>query len=212
MPSTRFGASYNPSSSSQKGHIHDYGRIILKLIKLFYLQKELTPPQEASVDIYKSSQKAYSNALQHKEYQILADLWKNCMNSYLTVRNVLGYPNTCNLFNGWNPLMEKKNMMLLTSEWRENNPSPPKNSPSGQKQKFQREKAATSSEQGHRKGTSHRNLQPGLEDCKDSTGCHGKCISDSQNNDGIENKEEARFKYHKLFLTFFVPSQSCMNL
>ncbi|MBW0502320.1 hypothetical protein O181_042035 [Austropuccinia psidii MF-1] len=38
--------------------------------------KELKPPQEASVDIYKASQKAYNNALQHKEYQILADLWK----------------------------------------------------------------------------------------------------------------------------------------
>ncbi|MBW0553929.1 hypothetical protein O181_093644 [Austropuccinia psidii MF-1] len=27
MPSTRLGASYNPSTSSQKGHRHDYGRI-----------------------------------------------------------------------------------------------------------------------------------------------------------------------------------------
>ncbi|MBW0531024.1 hypothetical protein O181_070739 [Austropuccinia psidii MF-1] len=26
MPSTRSGASYNPSSSSQRGHRHDYGR------------------------------------------------------------------------------------------------------------------------------------------------------------------------------------------
>ncbi|MBW0574122.1 hypothetical protein O181_113837 [Austropuccinia psidii MF-1] len=26
MPSTKSGASYNPSSSSQKGHRHDYGR------------------------------------------------------------------------------------------------------------------------------------------------------------------------------------------
>ncbi|MBW0561811.1 hypothetical protein O181_101526, partial [Austropuccinia psidii MF-1] len=43
--------------------------------------KELKMPQEASVDIYKASQKAYRNALQHKEYQILADLWKSCMNS-----------------------------------------------------------------------------------------------------------------------------------
>ncbi|MBW0589747.1 hypothetical protein O181_129462, partial [Austropuccinia psidii MF-1] len=68
--------------------------------------KELTPPQEASVDIYKASQKPYNNALQHKEYQILADLWKNFINSYLT-----------------------KNMMLLTAEWRKNNPPPPKQVP-----------------------------------------------------------------------------------
>ena len=53
--------------------------VILKLIILFYLQTELKPPQEASVDIYKARQKAYSNALQHKEYQILADLWKTAL-------------------------------------------------------------------------------------------------------------------------------------
>ncbi|MBW0548230.1 hypothetical protein O181_087945 [Austropuccinia psidii MF-1] len=102
--------------------------VILKLIKLFYLHKELTPPQEASVDIYKASQKAYK-ALQHKEYQILADLWKNCMNSYLTVRKFLCHPNTCKLLNGWHPFMEKKNMMLLIAEWRKNNPPPPKQVP-----------------------------------------------------------------------------------
>ncbi|MBW0539274.1 hypothetical protein O181_078989 [Austropuccinia psidii MF-1] len=65
---------------------------ILKLIILFYLQKELKPPQEASVDIYKASQMAYNNELQHKEYQILADLWKNRMNSSLTVRKFLAIP------------------------------------------------------------------------------------------------------------------------
>ncbi|MBW0491440.1 hypothetical protein O181_031155 [Austropuccinia psidii MF-1] len=101
----------------------------LKLIILFYLQKELTQPQEASVDIYKASQRAYNNAFQHKEHQILADLWRNCMNSYLTVRKFLGHPNTCKLLNGWHPLMEKKNMILLTEEWRKNNPPPPKQMP-----------------------------------------------------------------------------------
>ncbi|MBW0514876.1 hypothetical protein O181_054591 [Austropuccinia psidii MF-1] len=98
-------------------------------MRLFYLKKELKPSQEASVDIYKASQKAYNNAFQHKEYQILADLWKNCMNSYLTVRKFLGNPSTCKLLNGWHPLMEKKKMMLLTAEWRKNNPPPPKQAP-----------------------------------------------------------------------------------
>ncbi|MBW0505322.1 hypothetical protein O181_045037 [Austropuccinia psidii MF-1] len=103
--------------------------VILKLIRLFYLQKELTPPQEASVDIYKASQKAYNNVLQHKEYQIFAYLWKNSINSYLIVRIFLGHPNTCKLLNGWHPLMEKKNMILLTAEWRKHNPPPPKQMP-----------------------------------------------------------------------------------
>ncbi|MBW0571733.1 hypothetical protein O181_111448 [Austropuccinia psidii MF-1] len=99
------------------------------LIIPFYLHKELTLPQEASLDIYKASHKAYNNALQYKEYQILADLWKNYMNSYLTVRKFLGHPNTCKFLNGWHPLIEKKNMMLLTLEWSKNNPSPPKQVP-----------------------------------------------------------------------------------
>ncbi|MBW0466880.1 hypothetical protein O181_006595 [Austropuccinia psidii MF-1] len=148
MPSTRSGASYNPSSSSRKGYGRDYGRsqsvtegkesvngpklinyAILNLRMLFKLQAALTLLQEASVDIYKASQKAYNNALQHKEYQILEDMWKNCMNSYLTVRTFLGNPSTFKLCNGWGPLMEKKNIILLTAEWRENNPPPPKQVP-----------------------------------------------------------------------------------
>ncbi|MBW0472658.1 hypothetical protein O181_012373 [Austropuccinia psidii MF-1] len=64
--------------------------------------------------------------LQHKEYQILAYLWKNCINSYLAVRKFLGHPNTLKLPNGWHPLMEKKNMIHLESEWRKINPPPPK--------------------------------------------------------------------------------------
>ncbi|MBW0510593.1 hypothetical protein O181_050308 [Austropuccinia psidii MF-1] len=38
----------------------------------------------------------------------------------------LGHPNSCKLLNGWNSLMEKKNMILLTEEWRRKNPQPPK--------------------------------------------------------------------------------------
>ncbi|MBW0510190.1 hypothetical protein O181_049905 [Austropuccinia psidii MF-1] len=96
------------------------------LITLLYLQTKLTVPQDASVDIYKASQEASKSSLKDKEYQILADLWKNCMNSYLTVSKFLGHRNTCKLLIGWNSLMEKKKMMLLTEELRKNNPSPPK--------------------------------------------------------------------------------------
>ncbi|MBW0575630.1 hypothetical protein O181_115345 [Austropuccinia psidii MF-1] len=63
-----------------------------------------------------------------------------------------------------------------------------KNSPNSQQQKFLRERPATSSGKGQRKGTSHKPLQPGLQNPKHSAGCHGKCISDGQNNDGITEK------------------------
>ncbi|MBW0477232.1 hypothetical protein O181_016947 [Austropuccinia psidii MF-1] len=69
-----------------------------------------------------------------------------------------------------------------------------KTSPSGQQQKFQREKAATSSKQGQREGTSPKALQPGLQDSKDLAGWHGKCVSDGQNNDGITDEGGSQIK------------------
>ncbi|MBW0563732.1 hypothetical protein O181_103447 [Austropuccinia psidii MF-1] len=98
--------------------------------------------------------------------------------------------------------MEKKNMMLLTAEWRGNNPPPPKQVqnkiPSSQQQKFQFEKAATISEKGQRQSTSHKTLQPGIQNPKDSAGCHGKCISDGQNNDGISEKGGSQIKISEM--------------
>ncbi|MBW0544596.1 hypothetical protein O181_084311 [Austropuccinia psidii MF-1] len=73
-----------------------------------------------------------------------------------------------------------------------------KNSPSDQQQQFQCKKAATSSEQGQRKGTSHKTLQPVLQDSKDSTGCHGKCISDGQNNDGVTKEGGSQIKISEM--------------
>ncbi|MBW0582276.1 hypothetical protein O181_121991 [Austropuccinia psidii MF-1] len=73
-----------------------------------------------------------------------------------------------------------------------------KRSPSSQNQQFQNEKAATSSEQGQRQGTSHKALQPGLQNPKDSEGCHGKCISDSHNNDGITEKRGSKTKISEI--------------
>ncbi|MBW0545511.1 hypothetical protein O181_085226, partial [Austropuccinia psidii MF-1] len=137
-----------PQAAPKKGHRHDYGRSqsviegqgsvddfqINKLCNseayntVLPSKKADTATRSLSVHL-KTSQKAYNNASQNKEYQILADLCKNCMNSYLTVRRFLGHLKTCKLLNGWHPLMEKKNMMLLTAEWRKNNPSPPKQMP-----------------------------------------------------------------------------------
>ncbi|MBW0474627.1 hypothetical protein O181_014342 [Austropuccinia psidii MF-1] len=113
MPSTRSGASYNPSSSSQKGHRPDYGR-----------SQSVTEGQGAD-----TATRSHSGHLQSQPEglqkctaaQRVPDPCrsvKNCMNSYLTVRKFLGHTNTCKLLNGWHPLMKKKNIMLLTAEWR----------------------------------------------------------------------------------------------
>ncbi|MBW0588648.1 hypothetical protein O181_128363 [Austropuccinia psidii MF-1] len=69
-----------------------------------------------------------------------------------------------------------------------------KNSPSSQEQQFQREKAATGSEQGERQSTSHKPLQPGLQNPEYSPGCCGKCYSDGQDNDGTAEKGASQMK------------------
>ncbi|MBW0519105.1 hypothetical protein O181_058820 [Austropuccinia psidii MF-1] len=73
-----------------------------------------------------------------------------------------------------------------------------KNSLSSQQQQFQHEKEATSSEQGQRKSTRHKSLQPGIQDPKYSAGCHGKCISDGQRNDGISERGGSQTKISEI--------------
>ncbi|MBW0532274.1 hypothetical protein O181_071989 [Austropuccinia psidii MF-1] len=79
-----------------------------------------------------------------------------------------------------------------------------KNSPSSQQKQFQHEKVATNSEKGQRQGTSHKPLQPGLHNPKDSAGCYGKCIPDAQNNDVITEKGGSQIKIsEKIFDIFY---------
>ncbi|MBW0589891.1 hypothetical protein O181_129606, partial [Austropuccinia psidii MF-1] len=78
-----------------------------------------------------------------------------------------------------------------------------KNSPSGQQQQSKREKVATSSKQRQREGTSPKTLQPGIQDSKDSEGCHGKCISDGQNHDGITEEGGIQIKITEIISDIF---------
>ncbi|MBW0509260.1 hypothetical protein O181_048975 [Austropuccinia psidii MF-1] len=73
-----------------------------------------------------------------------------------------------------------------------------KNSPNSQQQKSQHEKEAPSSEQRQRQGTSHKKIQPGIQNPKDSEGCHGKCVSDGQNYDGITEKGGRQIKISEM--------------
>ncbi|MBW0534581.1 hypothetical protein O181_074296 [Austropuccinia psidii MF-1] len=115
MPSTRSGASYNPSSSSSKGYRHDYGR-----------SKSATEGQGGHL---LSQPEGIQKCISAQRVPDPCISVENSMNSHMTVRKFLGYPNTCKLLNRWNPIMEKKNMMLLTAKWRKNNLPPPKKVP-----------------------------------------------------------------------------------
>ncbi|MBW0586120.1 hypothetical protein O181_125835 [Austropuccinia psidii MF-1] len=78
-----------------------------------------------------------------------------------------------------------------------------KNSHSVHKKQSQCVKAATSSEQGKRRGTSNKTLQPGLQDSKYLTGFLGKCISDGQNNDGITKGGGSQIKISEMISDIF---------
>ncbi|MBW0584207.1 hypothetical protein O181_123922 [Austropuccinia psidii MF-1] len=78
-----------------------------------------------------------------------------------------------------------------------------KNSPSSQQQQFQRDKAATNSEQGKRQCTSHKTSQPGLQNPKDLAGFHGKCIPDGKNNYGITEKGGSQIKISEIISDIF---------
>ncbi|MBW0561211.1 hypothetical protein O181_100926 [Austropuccinia psidii MF-1] len=175
--------------------------VILKLIILFYLQRKLTLPQEASVDIYKASHKAYNNAFQHKEYQIVAYLWKNYMSSYLTVGKFLGHPNTCKFLNGWHPLMENKNMILLTAEWRKNNPPPPKQVPKTAPLAISRNSNMKKQPQAHNKckgkAPATKSYSHGYRIPKIQWDSMEKVFQIARTMMELQNKEEARLKYQK---------------
>ncbi|MBW0486763.1 hypothetical protein O181_026478 [Austropuccinia psidii MF-1] len=168
--------------------------------------KELKLLQEASVDIYKASKKAYNNALKHKEYQILADLCKNCMNSYLTLRKFLGHPNTCKLLNGWHPLMEKKNIMLLTAEWRKNNPPPPKQvpktAPVASSSYSNMEEQPQAQNKGKGKAPTTKPYSQGYGIPKIQQDAMENLFQIARKMMEFQKKEEARLKYQKLFLIF----------
>ncbi|MBW0528735.1 hypothetical protein O181_068450 [Austropuccinia psidii MF-1] len=78
-----------------------------------------------------------------------------------------------------------------------------KTSPNSQQQRFQGEQSATNSEQLYRQSTSHKALQPRLQNPKDSAGFHGKCISDGQNNDGITEKGGNEIKISEMISDIF---------
>ncbi|MBW0572298.1 hypothetical protein O181_112013 [Austropuccinia psidii MF-1] len=175
--------------------------IIMEEANQLQKDKELTPPQEGSVDIYKASQKAYNNELKHKEYQILSDLWKKCKNSYLTVIKFLGHPSTCKLLNGWHPLMEKKNMMLLAAEWSENNPSPPKKvpktAPVASSSNFNVKKQPQAQKKGKGKAPATKPYIQGYRILNIQQETMENVFQMARTMMELQKKEEARLKYQK---------------
>ncbi|MBW0517142.1 hypothetical protein O181_056857 [Austropuccinia psidii MF-1] len=221
MPSTRSGASYNPSSSSQKGYKRDYGRIQSvtegkwsvngsQTDKLCHYEGDNTvlPSKRAYTTTRSLSGhiQSQSEGLQQCiSAQKVPDPCRSVEKLHEFLPECEKIPGTSQHFQvtQWMASIDGKGKHdTFNSRMEEKQPTitqaSTKNSPSSQQQQFQCEKAAKSSEKGKRKGTSHESLQPGLQNPKDSAGCHGKCISDGQNNDGIAEKGGSQIKISEM--------------
>ncbi|MBW0591975.1 hypothetical protein O181_131690 [Austropuccinia psidii MF-1] len=86
-------------------------------------------------------------------------------------------------YNSFNSRMEEKQPLTTKAS--------AKTSPSGQQKQFQREKAATSSKQGKREGTSSNTLQPGLQDAIENVFQMARTMME------LQTKEEARLRFQK---------------
>ncbi|MBW0584855.1 hypothetical protein O181_124570 [Austropuccinia psidii MF-1] len=226
MPSTRSGAIYNPSCSSQNRHRHDYGRRQSATegkgsVTDFYNNKLLTSESDDTILPLERADTAMGSLSGHIQSQ--PEGLQQCIaaqtvpDPFISVEKLHEVLPDCEKIPGPSQNLQVTQWMAsidgkeehdsFNSRMEEKQPSTTQgsaqNSPSIQKQQFQREKAATSSKQGQRKGTNHKPLQPGLQNPKDLAGCHGKCISDGQNNDGITEKGGSQIKISEMISDIF---------
>ncbi|MBW0520107.1 hypothetical protein O181_059822 [Austropuccinia psidii MF-1] len=226
MPSTRSGASYKPSSSSQKAHRHDYGR-----------SHSDTEGQGSAKDFHNnklSNSEADDTTLPSKR----ADTTTRSLSGHLqsqpeglqqctaaqrvpdpcrSVEKLHELIPDCKKFPGSSQHLQvtqwmasiygKEEYDAFNSRMEEKQPTTTKESaktsPSCQQQQFQHEKEATSSKHGQREGTNPKALQPVLQDSKDSAGCHGKCISDGQEHDRISEEGGNQIKIPEMISDIF---------
>ncbi|MBW0582120.1 hypothetical protein O181_121835 [Austropuccinia psidii MF-1] len=187
MSSTRSGASYNPSKSSWKVHRRDYGRSQsvtgrqgsvddLQTNKLCHSEADKTVLPSKRTDTTTISLSGHLESQQEGLQQCIAA--QRVPDPCRSVEKLHEFLPDCEKILGPSQNLQVTQLMASIDGKEEHDtfdirmegkkPSTTqtsaKNSPSGQNQQFQCEKAATSSEQGQRKGTSHKNLQPGLQD------------------------------------------------
>ncbi|MBW0583089.1 hypothetical protein O181_122804 [Austropuccinia psidii MF-1] len=148
MPSTRSGASYNPSISSQKGHKRDYGRSQsvtegqgsvddLQINKLCHSEtnKSVLPSKRADTPTRSLSGHLQSQREGLKQCIAAQKLSDPCrsvekLHELLPDCEKIPGPSQHLKVSQWMASIdEKKNMMLLTEEWSKNNPLPPKQVP-----------------------------------------------------------------------------------
>ncbi|MBW0498369.1 hypothetical protein O181_038084 [Austropuccinia psidii MF-1] len=191
MPSSRLQASYNPSSSFHKGHRCNYCRSQsvtegkglvndLQINKLCHSEADNTvlPSNRAdtATQILSGHLQSQPQGLQQCiSAQRVPDPCRSVekLHEFLPDCEKIPGPSQNLQVTQWMTSIDgKEENYAFNSKMEKKQPfttqESAKNSASSQKQQFECEKAATMSEQGQREGTSHKALQPGLQNPKNS--------------------------------------------
>ncbi|MBW0498804.1 hypothetical protein O181_038519 [Austropuccinia psidii MF-1] len=198
MLSNKSGARYNPSRSSQEGDRRDYG-------EANQLQKDKGQAETATRSLsghIQSQPEGLEKCISAQRVPDPCRFVEKLNQFFPECEKIPGPSQNLQVTQLMESIDGKEKNDALNSRMEEKQPSTTQasanNNPSSQKKKFQHEKAAKNSEQGKRKSSIHKNLQPGLQNPKDSEGFHGKCISDGQNNYGIGGKGGSQIKISEM--------------
>ncbi|MBW0590166.1 hypothetical protein O181_129881 [Austropuccinia psidii MF-1] len=107
-------------------------------------------------------------------------------------------------------------MILLTAEWRKNNPPPPKQVPRpvpvGRSSNSNVKKQPQAQKKGKGKAPSPKPYSQGYRIPKIQQDAMESLFQMARTMMELQKKEEARSRFQKQFLTYLIPSQSCMKL
>ncbi|MBW0500952.1 hypothetical protein O181_040667 [Austropuccinia psidii MF-1] len=210
MPSTQSVASYNPSSSSQKGNRRDYGRSPsvtegkgpvddFQTTKICHSEADNTilPSKRADTTTRSLSEHLQSQPKKLKQctaVQVVPDPCRSVENLHEFLpdcEKILGPSQYLQIAQWMASIDGEEKHDALDTRMDEKQPSTTqashKNSPSGQQQQVNVKKlpqASTRAKERH---------QPSSLTAR-AAGCHGKCVSDGQNNDGIPKERESQMK------------------
>ncbi|MBW0586497.1 hypothetical protein O181_126212 [Austropuccinia psidii MF-1] len=107
-------------------------------------------------------------------------------------------------------------MILLTAEWRKNNPPPPKQvprpAPVDRSSNSNVKKQPQSQKKGKGKAPAPKPYSQGYRIPKIQKDAMENVFQMARTIMELQKKEEARLRFQELFLTYLIPYQSCMKL
>ncbi|MBW0584588.1 hypothetical protein O181_124303 [Austropuccinia psidii MF-1] len=222
MPSTRSGASYNPSSSSKRGHRRDYGRnqsVTEGQGSVSDSQRNKLVHSEADNTVLPSNRAETSTRSLSGPIQIQPEGLQQCIaekrvpDPCRSMEKLHEFLPDCEKIPGPSQHLQVTQLMVsidgkekhdsFNSRMEEKIPPPPKQVPKTAPVSRSSNSDVKKQPQGQRQGINHKTLQPGLQNPKDSAAFHGKCISDGQNNDGITAKGGSQIKISEMISDIF---------